>query len=73
MIVNNFLALVGKNKTTSSDISINTGIAGSTLSKFASEKSDVKLSTLIKICDYFDCELSDLIEYVPEKHKTELN
>ncbi|ARE10261.1 helix-turn-helix domain-containing protein [Lactococcus lactis] len=66
MITNNFLALVGKNKTTSSDISKKTGIAGSTLSKFASEKSDIKLSTLIKICDYFGCELSDLIEYDPQ-------
>ena len=66
MITNNFLALVGKNKTTSSDISKKTGIAGSTLPKFASEKSDIKLSTLIKICDYFGCELSDLIEYDPQ-------
>lgn len=27
----------------------------------------VKLQTLIKICEGFDCKLSDLIEFMPER------
>lgn len=67
MISNNFLELIGKNKITAKTVSKNTGIAGSTLSKLASDKSDVKLSTLIKLCNYFKCSLSELIEYRPSE------
>lgn len=44
-----------------------TGIAKSTLSKIINSKTDVKLSTLIKLCDYLGCTLSELIEYIPDK------
>ncbi len=27
----------------------------------------IKLETLFKLCDMFQCKLSDLIEYVPEE------
>lgn len=74
MIVNNFSVLLAKNKFKAKYFSISTGIAESTLSSFAnieSNKKDIKLSTLIKICDYLGCTLSELIEYIPDKQTIE--
>lgn len=69
MITNNFSVLLAKNKFKANNFSISTGIAESTLSSFvniANNKKDIKLSTLIKICDYLNCTLSELIEYTPD-------
>lgn len=68
MLTNKLPLLLVKNKLKAKNLSLVTGIAESTLSNFINEKSDIKLSTLIKLADYFKVPLSELIEYVPESH-----
>ncbi|MEY8444384.1 helix-turn-helix transcriptional regulator [Lactococcus ileimucosae] len=69
MLTNKLPLLLVKNKLKAKNLSLVTGIAESTLSNFINEKSDIKLSTLIKLADYFKVPLSELIEYVPESHQ----
>ncbi|WP_285140627.1 helix-turn-helix domain-containing protein [Lactococcus petauri] len=48
----------------------------STLSSFvniAANGKDIKLSTLIRICDYLNCTLSELIEYIPDDQLAEMS
>lgn len=66
MISNNFKIILAKKDIGAVDVSKETGIAQSTLTKFKSDKNDVRLSTLIKICDCLKIRLSELIEYTPE-------
>jgi putative transcriptional regulator len=46
-----------------------TGVSREPLKKlYAEEKLEtLKLEILARICDYFKCPLSDLIEYTPDK------
>ena len=46
-----------------------TGLSRDTLNKIRSGENleTVKLETYLKLCDYFNCSLSDLIEYFPDK------
>ena len=69
MLTNNFSVLLAKNQFKANSFSSCTCISESTLSSFvniADNGKDIKLSTLIKICNYLDCTLSELIEYIPE-------
>lgn len=71
MLINNFSVLVVKRRLRAYQVSKSTGIAESTLSSFvniADNGKDIKLSTLIKICDYLGCTLAELIEYIPESN-----
>ena len=44
-----------------------TGIHRVTLSKLANNKKyNVGIDTLEKLCQYFDCGIADVVEYVPE-------
>ncbi|MDP4097985.1 helix-turn-helix transcriptional regulator [Paenibacillus sp. P96] len=45
------------------------GLSRNSINKLYRETNieTVKLETLFKLCDTFNCELSDLIEYVPEQ------
>ncbi|HEW2946550.1 TPA: helix-turn-helix domain-containing protein [Streptococcus pneumoniae] len=52
--------------TNASKVSNETGIAESTISNLTNNKTDVKLSTLIKLCNALKVRLSDLIEFSPE-------
>lgn len=47
-----------------------TGITRNTLNKLYKNKDieSMKLETLFLICDALNCNLSDLIEYTPEKN-----
>ena len=70
MIANNFSILLLKNNFKAKSFSAYTGIAESTLSSLvniAENGKDIKLSTLIKICNHLNCTLSELIEYFPEE------
>jgi putative transcriptional regulator len=51
------------------ELSRNVSINRNTLNKLANETNleSVKLETYLKLCDYFKCPLSDLIEYTPDK------
>ena len=44
------------------------GLSRNSINKLYRETNieTVKLETLFKLCDTFNCELSDLIEYTPE-------
>lgn len=66
IFTNNLSTILGSRLIKISTLSINTGIAQSTLSPIYNKKSvGVRLTTLIKICDYLDVPLSDLVEYIP--------
>ncbi|VHA78478.1 helix-turn-helix domain-containing protein [Streptococcus pyogenes] len=66
MLKNNLLIVFAEKKTKASKVSKETGIAESTISNLANNKTDVKLSTLIKLCNALKVRLSDLIEFLPE-------
>lgn len=66
MLKNNLLIVFAEKKTKASKVSKETGIAESTISNFANNKTDIKLSTLIKLCNALKIRLSDLIEFSPE-------
>ncbi|MCI1840880.1 MAG: helix-turn-helix transcriptional regulator [Lactococcus lactis] len=69
MLINIFSVLVVKRRLRAYQVSKGTGIAESTLSSFVNivdNEKDIKLSTLIKLCNYLNCTLSELIEYIPE-------
>lgn len=46
-----------------------TKISRETLNKLYHEEKleSLKLEMIIKVCEYFDCDISDLIEYIPDK------
>ncbi|VIY00919.1 transcriptional regulator [Streptococcus pneumoniae] len=66
MLKNNLLIVFAEKKTNASKVSNETGIAESTISNLTNNKTDVKLSTLIKLCNALKARLSDLIEFSPE-------
>ena len=45
------------------------GLSRNSINKLYREENmeSTKLETLIKLCETFDCKLSDLIEYIPDK------
>lgn len=50
------------------EIERKTGVNRNTIRKlFRGVKLEaIKVSTLMKLCDYFECKMSELIEYVPD-------
>lgn len=52
-----------------SDLMKLSGISRNSINKLYKESKieTAKLETLFKLCDTFNCKLSDLIEYVPEE------
>ncbi len=51
------------------ELSRETGISKNTIAKLVNEKNleSLKLETLFKLCNYLNCPLNNLIEYIPEK------
>jgi putative transcriptional regulator len=50
------------------DVAEATGIHRVTLSKLANNKRyDVRVSTIDRLCAYFDCGVGDLLEYVRDE------
>ncbi len=64
--------LLGKHKMTQSALAKATNIRPATISKMYYEESKrLDISQLNKICSVFKCEISDLLEYIPDnKHKS---
>lgn len=63
--------LLGKKRWTQKYLSDITGIRPNTINQFYHEFVDrISIEHLDKICEAFDCQISDLLEYVPDK-KTE--
>lgn len=67
MLTNNLLVILAQKRTNASEVSRDTGIAQSTISKIINNKTDVKLSTLIRLCNSLKVSLSDLVEFLPEQ------
>ncbi|CNB28351.1 helix-turn-helix domain-containing protein [Streptococcus agalactiae] len=66
MVKNNLHIVMALNNTKASEVAEKTGISKSTISKFINGKTDIKLSTLISLCIFFKCQLTDLIELTHE-------
>ncbi len=68
MIVFKLDDLIWQHRTTAEDIFQKTGIGKSTLSTIRNNKNiNISIHTLNKLCKYFDCKISDLLEYIPDK------
>lgn len=67
MIVFKLDDLIWQHRTTAEDINNKTGIGKSTLSTIRNNKNiNISVHTLNKLCKYFNCKISDLIEYIPD-------
>lgn len=59
--------LLGEKKLKISDAVRDTGINRGTLTRLYHEQATrVELEVIGKLCAYFDCEVGELLEYVPE-------
>lgn len=64
--------LLGKNKMTQKALAEATHIRPATISKmYYEETKRVDIDQLNRICQAFNCEISDLLEYIPEKKQDE--
>ena len=62
--------LLGKHKMTQSALAKATHIRPATISKMYYEESKrLDISQLNHICQVFNCEISDLLEYIPDVEK----
>ena len=60
--------LLGKHKMTQKNLSKLTNIRPATISKmYYEETKRIDISQIDSICKAFNCEISDLFEYVPDK------
>ena len=67
MIIVKLYDLVWRHKVRGYQIAEVTGLSNATISKLTQgENIDVKLSTINKLCKFFNCNLSDIIEYLPD-------
>ena len=67
MIIVKLYDLVCRHKVRGYQIAEATGLSTATISKLMQgENIDVKLSTINKLCKFFNCNLSDIIEYLPD-------
>ncbi|EPI2198623.1 TPA: helix-turn-helix domain-containing protein [Enterococcus hirae] len=67
---NNLSKILGERLLKVSDVFKATGISKTTLTDIYYQRAkNVQLDTLMKICDYLQVSLSDLIEYEPQKNK----
>ncbi len=68
MIVFKLDDLIWQHRTTAEDIFQKTGIGKSTISTIRNNKNiNISIHTLNKLCKYFNCTISDIMEYIPDK------
>lgn len=66
MIVIKLDDLIWEKRTTAENIAKETGLGSSTILKLRNSKNvNININTLDKLCKYFDCKLTDLIDYIP--------
>lgn len=55
------------------DIERNTGVSRNTIRKLfrSVDLETIKVSTLMRLCDFFECKMSELLEYVPDNYVPE--
>lgn len=62
--------ILGEKRWTQADLSRKTGIRANTISEIYNELVErVNLDQLDSICEALDCQISDLLEYIPNKNK----
>ena len=60
--------LLWERRTTAETVRKATGLSVATLSNIRTGKNlNISLKTLDKLCEYFHCSVSDIMEYVPNK------
>lgn len=60
--------LLGKNKMTQKALSEMTGIRAATISKmYYEETKRIDIKQINSLCKAFNCEISELLEYIPDK------
>ena len=58
--------LLWQNRKTAEDVRRATGISAATLSNIRTGKNlNISIDTLDKLCAYFKCSVSDILDYVP--------
>lgn len=58
--------LLWQHRKTAEQVRLATGLSVATLSNIRNGKNlNISLRTLDKLCEYFKCSVSDIIEYVP--------
>jgi len=66
MVRCHFSRLLGEHKKRVADVARDTGLHRNTLALLYSEEAvRIDLSTIDKLCAYFNCAVADLLEYVP--------
>ncbi len=67
MIVFKLDDLIWEHRTTAEDVFQKTGIGKSTLSTIRNGKNlNISLKTLDRLCKYFKCNVSDIMEYIED-------
>lgn len=67
MITIKLYDLIWKHKVKGYELAAATDLSTATISKLMKgENIDVKLSTINKLCNYFHCDITDLLEYTPD-------
>ena len=62
--------ILGEKRITQAELSRQTGIKPSTISDIYNEMSErLNVEHLDRICEYLDCNINDLIEYIPNVQK----
>jgi len=61
---------MGEKKMKISDLERATGLHRNSITLLYKETANrVDLSTIDKLCEFFECEVNDLFEYIPEKEE----
>ncbi|ANZ58414.1 toxin-antitoxin system, antitoxin component, Xre family protein [Fructilactobacillus sanfranciscensis] len=64
---NNFSTLIGAKLLNINEVSRATGISRGTLSNIYNKKNqNIQMKTLLKLCDYLNVPLHELIDYQPK-------
>ena len=68
MIKNHLSKLMGEKRITITEVAKSTGMSASTISILYNEKDKrLHFDTLEKLCGFFNCNIEDIIEYIPDK------
>ena len=62
--------ILGEKRITQAELARQTGIRPSTISEIYNEIAErLNVEYLDRICEYLDCSITDLIEYIPNRNK----
>lgn len=62
--------ILGEKRITQAELARQTDIRPSTISEIYNEIAErLNINHIDRICEYLDCDVTDLIEYIPDKQK----